>query len=131
MTKYRVATCNGRRLYLAYTASAMFDIYDVLKDGQQVTDILVGSKNTFPAFCEVVAIMAGYGERIRRAEGHLAEEPVSAESLMLMDPVEYLELKREALAAVMSGYHKDIQDGEEVDVGLAELQKKTDRQEHT
>lgn len=130
MTKYRVASCNEKRLYLAYTASAMFDIYDVLKDGQQVTDVLVGTKDTFPTFCKVVAIMAGYGERIRRTEGHLAEEPVSAESLMLVDPVEYLELKREALAAVMCGYHKDIQDEDEVDIGLAELQKKTDRQEH-
>lgn len=134
LAKYMEADFCGRKLYLAYTVSAMFDINDLLEENQELVDVLSATeRENLGQFCCIIKVLADYGENIRKVEGITSKEPsITKEQLLTyMSPVEYLNLKKAAMNAVMAGYGREIVDEEkEIDLGLVELQKKRDQPGH-
>ena len=134
LARYTEVDFCGRKLYLAYTAAAMFDINDLLEEKQELIEVLSSAeKVNLKQFCSIVKVLSDYGENIRRVEGTSEKEKlITSEQIMAyMGPVEYLALKKAAMNAVIAGYGREIVDEErEIDLGLVELQKKTDQPGH-
>lgn len=127
LAKYVEACMGGRKLFLAFTVTAMFQINELLGDQELFEVLSCTGKQGFEQFCDIIRVLSCSGETIRQQEGYGKQEPLTKEQVAAyMTPVEYLELKKAAMDAVMIGYGREIVDEkEEVDVGLAELEKKT------
>ena len=117
----------GKTYHVAYNAWAMFQIQD-LSEKRDVMDVLTenGSED-FPLFCKAAEIMSEAAESIRRYEGRDSEGTLKGEQVSCMaTPMDILNLRQAMLAAVIYGYGREIEEeNEEIDLGLAELQKKT------
>lgn len=114
--------------YMAYSAWAMFQISD-LSEEKQIMEILMDFQaEGFPLFCKAVEIMSKAAENIRAYEGEEKGNVLLADQVMAMaGPMDLLNLKRALAEAVASGYGREIGGlKEEVDLGLCELEKKTD-----
>lgn len=129
LAKYVETLMGGRKLYLAFTVTAMFQINELLGEQELFEVLSCTGKEGFDRFCDIIQILSCCGETIRQQEGYGKQEPLTKEQVAAyMTPVEYLGLKKAAMDAVMLGYGREIVDEkEEVDVGLAELEKKTDQ----
>ncbi|MCM1026525.1 MAG: hypothetical protein NC432_08800 [Roseburia sp.] len=127
LCRYTTAEFNGREVYLAYTVGAMFRTNDLLKEDEQIMDLMDGQgEEGFARFCEAVSILAGCGRQIRESEGLPgAACPEPEELRACMNPVEYLRIRRAAMEAVLLGYGREVTDeNEEIDLELAQLEKK-------
>lgn len=116
-----------KKLHLAYTVSAMFQINDILDETENVMDILAtNSENDFVKFCKTVSILAQCGAQIREFEKLPASAVPSATELSIcMDPIELLKLKKAAMDAVLKGFGREVVDeDEEIDLELAKMEKK-------
>ena len=116
----------GRKVHLAYTLNAMFDINERLRE-RELMEVLGGNgRESYPDFCAILRILAENGELCRRAQGYdvspmLTEEDLAATNLT---PKEYLDAKNQAIRAVLLGLGRELpQENEEIDLGLAELEK--------
>ena len=118
------ATIRDRKYHLAYTAKAMFELMDLLGDKELMRVMIEGYRD----ICQAAEIMSRAAEELRRYEGQDAGEILSADELMISArPVDLLELKTAMTQAVAYGYGREIENKtEEIDLGLAELQKKTE-----
>lgn len=133
LCRYTKARFKGKEMYLAFTVNAMFQITDMLGDGEEIMDVMEGKgAGGFVRFCEAVSILAGCGAQAAEADGHPRPAVPGAEELCAcMQPAEYIGIKRETLKAVLLGYGQEITDEEEeTDIGLAELEKKEDPPGH-
>lgn len=121
-------TIQGKNYHLAYTAGAMFEIMDLLGDKDLMTVMMDNTGNEFASICQIAQILSQSAEKLRTYEGQKAGEILSAEALMIgMRPVDLLTLKTAMTQAVAFGYGREVaNEEEEVDLGLAELQKKTE-----
>lgn len=127
LCRYTTAEFKGRKMHLAFTVNAMFQITDMLEDGEEIMNVIDGSgAGGFQRFCRAVSILAGCGAQAAEAEGLPRPAVPGAEELCAcMQPAEYIGIKKETLKAVLLGYGQELKDeDEETDVGLAELEKK-------
>ncbi len=118
----------GKKYFLAYNAWAMFQIQDLSPEKGVMEILAAQGKEGFSLFCKAAALMSEAAEGISRYEGRDGQEALKSEQVMnLARPVDLLELRRAMLEAVAHGYGREMnEEAEEVDLGLAELQKKTD-----
>ncbi len=116
----------GEEYLLAYNAWAMFQIQD-LSPEKEIMEILADQGNDgYPLFCKAVEFMSEAAEGIGRYEGKAARKTLKSEQVMnLARPMDILELRQAMLEAVVHGYGREVEE-EVIDLGLAELQKKTD-----
>lgn len=133
LAKYTMVAIGGKTVHLAYTVAAMFEIEDILGEEDLFEALLEQGKRGLETFCEIVSILSRCAETARKAEGHEAGYIASKEFLLAcMSPTEYLACKKAAMDAIMLGYGREIIDeNEEVDLGLAELEKKENRPRQT
>lgn len=127
LCRYTTAKFKGQEIYLAYTVSAMFQTNDLLKDNEQVMDLMdEQGEEGFERFCETVSILAGCGAQVRESEGLSRTAYPNAEELRAcMQPMEYLKIRRAAMEAILLGYGREVVDeNEEIDLELAQLEKK-------
>lgn len=133
LCRYAVAKFKRKEMVLAYTVDAMFQMGDMLAESEQIME-LFESRNAdgFKRFCEAVSIMARCGARARESEGFPRPYiPEASELMENMLPIELVELKREAINAVLLGYGREIVNREEeVDIELANIEKKRNPPEH-
>ena len=122
------ATIRDRKYHLAYTVKAMFELMDLLGDKELMRVMIDNSPEGYRDICQAAEIMSRAAEELRRYEGQDAGEILSADELMISArPVDLLELKTAMTQAVAYGYGREIENKtEEIDLGLAELQKKTE-----
>lgn len=116
----------GKTYHLLYNGRAMFAARDALGDQDIIAALTqpgaAGMQATVQAFC----ILAEQGELVRRMDGHAHGSIPDADDVAArIMPDELIELQQAVVNAVMRGYHRD-QPEEEIDLGLAELQKKTE-----
>ncbi|OUP49667.1 hypothetical protein B5F17_14310 [Butyricicoccus pullicaecorum] len=114
----------GKTYHLLYNGRAMFAARDALGDQDIIAALTqpgaAGMQATVQAFC----ILAEQGELVRRMDGHARGSIPDADDVAArIMPDELIELQQAVVNAVMRGYHRD-QPEEEIDLGLAELQKK-------
>lgn len=123
----------GKKVHLAYTVNAMFDINDIIGEKDMFEILGENDRKNFQAFCEIIAVLAENGEQCRRQAGYPKGETVSANELKVkMIPRDYMDAKSAALQAIMIGLKRGVIDqDEEIDEGLAELEKKENRPEPT
>lgn len=118
----------GTEYHLAYTAGAMFAIMDLLGDKELMTVMMDSTGKEFASVCQIAEILSQSAEKLRVYEGQKAGEILSADALLIRArPVDLLALKTAMTQAVAFGYGREVVNEEdEVDLGLAELQKKTE-----
>lgn len=126
LCRYTKAEFNGDVIYLAYTVNAMFDVNDLLQDDEQILDYMNGKgKEGFTRFCNVVSILAREGARVRESEGFPRPAMPGHENLLTcLQPMEYVNLKRAAMDAILMGFGREVENEEEIDLELANLEKK-------
>lgn len=127
LCRYTTAKFKGQELSLAYTVNAMFQTNDLLKDDEQIMDLMdEHNRNGFERFCEAVSILSRCGKQVRESEGLPGTAvPEPEELITCMQPMEYLEIKRAAMDAILLGYGREVvNENEEIDLELANLEKK-------
>jgi len=127
LCRYTVAKYKGKEIYLAYTVNAMFRLNDMLKEGGNVLELFEGNnEESLKRFCGAVSVLAGCGAQVRKAEGFpLPDVPDPDELFACLQPLEFVDLKRQSMDAILIGFGREVADeDEEVDLDLAEMEKK-------
>jgi hypothetical protein len=127
LARYTKAKFHEKEIYLAYTVNAMFQVNDMLEDGEDILSVFNGgNKEELGRFCEAVCILARCGAEARAADGYKDSYiPDEKEMISCMAPIEYMQIKKEAINAILLGYGREITNpDEEVDLELNELEKK-------
>ncbi len=119
----------GRTYHLLMNAAALFDIYEKFGSKGFITDHIRGNNRTaLEAISWMLAKLAEQGELWRRYQGFEGGEMPSEEMfLMTLLPMDMLEARRAIEQAVHEGFRmEEGPERSEVDIGLLELQKKTE-----
>lgn len=119
----------GRTYYLLLNAAALFDAYDHFGNTGDLLERLSGtSKESFDNTLWMLAKLAQQGEAYRRWTGMDKQPMLSVEQARaLLSPME-LVLARDAIReSYHLGFSRQVrgEEGDDVDLGLLELQKKT------
>ena len=116
----------GREIHLLFNGAAMFELKTALGGKSVFEAIKSTDPNHFENLCKVAAVMGEQGELYRRFMGH-DKQPITTfdELKIIISPAETIDVMDAILQAVTLGYTRETEDEEaEVDVGLAELNKK-------
>lgn len=127
LCRYTKVKYKGQEVCLAYTVGAMFQTNDLLNENEQAMDLMNGNNvEDFERFCKTVSILAMCGKQVREFEGLPATAtPDEKELMACMQPMEYLEIRKEAMKAIVLGFGREVVDeNEEIDLELANLEKK-------
>lgn len=119
----------GAKYALCLNAAAMFEIED-----QIGTDAIEKAGKTssegLDALSMMAAIMMEQGELVRRYMGYDPGKILSATAIRLMlTPADVLVLREKVIRAYLRGFGREIDQDDEIDLGLTELQKKTESQD--
>lgn len=121
-----VAVCfQGREYHLLFNGNAMFAEKELFgKQGgiaQAISqDGVEGVRQLAEAFC----LLAGQGELARRYEGHETQPVPNPEAVAVHAlPVDLPAMRGAVMRAILKGYGREIEE-DEIDLGLAEVQKK-------
>ena len=124
-------TVGGRVLYLAYNCEAMFTLEEMAGDTAELFGKMQPNNRAGVAvLTQAAAILAEQGELIRRSLGYDKAPIITPEQLAaIATPRELLELKNAIPKAIHYGLALEIgpEEGEEIDLGLLELQQKKTR----
>ena len=127
------AMIDGNTVNLAYTVRAMMDVNRVLKqengDNLELVNVVFGDDlTTLDSFAKVVEILNYSAELLRVSRGCKPDALVNADKVLdSTSPSELLELKKACMSAILAGLGREEQSNE-IDLGLAELEKKKNRQ---
>ena len=127
----KTATIGGKDISLAYTAWAMIDINRLLrqKDGTslELPQVILGdAQENYELFCEIVEVLVYSAVQYQRLRGQKADDAINSEEIALtLLPTELIQLKQTAMDAVLAGLGRE--EDSEVDLGLAEIEKKNPR----
>lgn len=122
----------NKRLHLYLNGAAMFDIQTLDENAHEgqpeaLDRALQNTADGKSALCKVAHILATQGELCRRHLHYSSERVPPAEELeVVLSPMQLLALRTAVIQAVNAGYSQptDDEDGD-IDLGLAELEKKT------
>lgn len=119
---------NGQTYHLCLNGSALFDIYEKYGSKGFVTDhIKGGDKKSFSATCWILAKLAEQGELVRRHQGFdHGKFPTELMFRAMLGPLDVLDANHAIGLAVALGFRRETGEDEEVDLGLVEIQKKTE-----
>lgn len=120
---------NGQTYHLCMNGAALFDIYDKYGSKGFVTDAIKGTgKKSFLATCWMLAKLCEQGELVRRYQGYdHGRIPTERDFLLMLAPMDVPKAKRAIEEAVRLGFRaEEPEEKKAVDLGLQELQKKTD-----
>lgn len=121
---------DGQTWYLCLNGSALYDIYDKYGTEGSVLDPIRGdTAAAFSALCWYLAKLGTQGELVRRWEGHdPGFMPVEARFRATLSPHDTQRARAAVAAAVAEGFRRDAAPPapKEIDLGLRELEKKTD-----
>ena len=121
----------GKVLHLYMNGTAMFAIEALDAGREDYTDAIDRMKADIPEgvadLLRVALILAEQGELCRRYLGYSPERiPTEKELLLLLSPAQLMLLRVSALTAINAGYEqKESGQNDDIDTGLAELEKKT------
>lgn len=119
-------TLAGQDYYLVFNGLAMFEVNDRYGGATKLLDAVdAPGREGFEALCGGLAILAEQGELARRALGYdkgpmLAEEAIRT----LATPAEIAPLRTALVTAILSGFGREVESDQDVDLGLLELEQK-------
>ena len=117
----------GREYYLAYNGAAMFAL---MEDGGEAREIIekitAGNAEAFDALVRSAAVMSVQGNLVRRYMGHPQGLTLTeAELRVRLYPEDAIILMQQVIKAMTLGMQREIPEEGDVDLGLRELEKKT------
>lgn len=121
---------NGQVLHLYLNGAALFDFYDKFGSDKEIPDVVAGeSRASFLATCWLLQKLSEQGELARRQLGHTPEPiPAMGQLTALLGPLDVLRARRAICSAARLGLSMEHAPKREYeDLGLLELQKKTER----
>ena len=119
----------GRTYHLMLNGAALFDAYDRFGDKGDLLDRIVGAdRASFDNTVWLLVKLCQQGEVWNRHNGADPQPMLSAEAAaVLMGPMDVIRARAAIRAAYAAGFERDNpSEEEEIDVGLLELQKKTE-----
>ena len=119
---------NGQTYRLCLNGAALFDIYDKFGTKGFITDPLKdNNKSGFEATCFFLAKLCEQGELYRRWQGQ-TRGPVLSEQYFRVHlaPRDVYRAKDAIVTAIRIGFAREAEEPHDVDLGLVELQKKTE-----
>lgn len=119
-------TLAGQEFHLVFNGAAMFVFEDAF-GGSSAYFQQCGSagREGFGAVCRAAAILAEQGELVRRALGYDGGQIPDAEFfLTCTGPMDMITLRRAVSTAILAGYGREVESGEDIDIGLQELEQK-------
>ena len=128
----KTATVDGTKIHLAYTVQALLDINRILKgdngESRELANVILGDDpEDFETFTEIISVLNYCGERIRTSRGLKDGTVMSAERISAaLLPKEHMKLKGIAMETILAGLGRE-ENNSDVDLGLAELEKKNPR----
>lgn len=119
----------GKTYYLMYTGNAFFDLLDEFGEPSDiVTKILPNTREAFDITCKVASVLSEQGAMVRSYMGHKKTDVLESETFKATArPINLIALKRAVSNEIFSGANREENEEEEIDLGLQELQKKTER----
>lgn len=127
MKLHEVDLC-GQHLHLCLNGQALFDLYDKFGTKGFITDPIKGSgKKSFEAVCYYLFKLSEQGELYRRWQGQ-THGPVLTEQFFRVNlaPHDVAAAKDAIRTAIVLGFQREEKETSDLDLGLVELQKKTD-----
>lgn len=121
---------NGQVYHLLMTGAALFEAYDRFGDKGDLLDHIVGADTrSFENTVWMLVNLAKHGEAYRRYMGEDALPMLSVEgALCTMGPRDVVVARAAIREAIDSAFAREPRnEEEEIDEGLLELQKKTER----
>lgn len=119
-------TLGGQDYYLMFNGAAMFAFEDAFGGSGEYFEKSSGmNREAFDAVCEAAAILSEQGELARRALGY-DKGPIPSKDLLTActTPADMVLLRQAVLNAVVSGYGREVEGQEDMDMGLVELEQK-------
>lgn len=119
----------GTTYYLLLNGAALFNIYDQYgSDGSVFDPIRGGGSEGFAAVCWYLAELIEQGELYRRRQGHDRRSIPTTEAFAVeLSPLDVPRAKAAIQDAILAGFSREEgAEQREVDVGLLELEKKTE-----
>lgn len=123
---------DGKTISLAYTVTAMMGINRILKqengESLELVPVILGDDPAmFENFTEIIEVLNYSAELLKKSRGMKAGEIMSAEQIRAsLMPKEYIILKTTAMDAILAGLGRE-ENHSDIDLGLAELEKKNPR----
>lgn len=123
---------DGKTISLAYTVTAMMGINRILKqengESLELVPVILGDDPAmFENFTEIIEVLNYAAELLKKSRGMKAGEIMSAEQIRAsLMPKEYITLKTTAMDAILAGLGREEKHSD-IDLGLAELEKKNPR----
>lgn len=113
---------NDKTYYLAFTAEALFTVYDKFgytADILTTTGCLESTPEGWKNCCYLAALMASQGELQRRRMGYLPTDMLELEALRTgLRPAEVPELRMAVRRALEEGFRRDLPGGEPDEINL-------------
>lgn len=122
-------TLNGKSYGLYYNGMAMFEIQDFLGDISAIFEAVRGcSREKFEKLCRMVEILSIQYASAMQHSGYMAPDILRAEDLQAVASLQDIQLLQTlVIEAVNRGLSQEEADEDrEIDLGLLELQKKTE-----
>lgn len=117
----------GVEYTLVYNAAAHYNSIEKYGEGGLLKAVADSGKTGFDATCWALEELSTQGELIRRDMGYDRAEPIrEADARKYLRPVEIVAAKTAIIDAVTQGMETKVNSDREIDLGLLELQKKTD-----
>ena len=113
--------------HLCLNGTALLNAYEKFGDKESLISHLEGtSKASFEATCCFLAELATQGELVRRYQGHNhGKIPTEQMFRVILAPLDIAPAKNAVRVALALGFRREVDDGQPVDLGLLELEKKT------
>lgn len=120
------AVINGEERPLNYSIEIMFKVNEKYGGVNQALNALEGdTPESVQAIRWFAVELANDGELCRREAGQDHRKMLTLEDIsMRMKPLDYMLLKNAVVNAIIAGYRREVDSGEDVDLGLAELNEK-------
>ena len=119
----------GRTYHLLLNGAALFDAYDRFGDKGDLLDRIAGTaRDSFDNTVWLLVKLCQQGEAWRRHNGEDPQPMLSADAaLLLLGPMDVIRARAAIRAAYALGFERENpSEEEEIDLGLLELQKKTE-----
>lgn len=120
----------SRELWLMYNGAAMFDIYDLYPNLEEMFGaVMVNTRESTDKLLDVFLILAENGEAARKYIGYDTDKLPEKAELYALSAADDIARMREAVAdAISAGLGREIaNENEEIDLGLQELEAKKKR----
>lgn len=120
-----------KTLHLYMNGAAMFEIQNIDADAPDdqpdaVTRMMEQTSDGIATLCRIAHILATQGELCRRYLQYSPERiPTEQELQLLLSPMDHLSLRAAVITAINNGYGQPEAGDGDIDIGLAELEKKT------